>query len=89
MESSIKIAGINFIFNGLKYHETKVFPGCGDIYGCAIKRMSKNRYKVYIIVSWDAAELECNSLKESCAMVQRYYNKYGTFIPGAGEKESL
>ena len=89
MRSYVNIAGIQFIFEGLKIHQTKVFPGCGDVRATAIQRTSKNHYKVHIIVSWAAAVLDFGSIDAACEYLQDTYNRYGTFIPDVGEKGEL
>ena len=86
MRSFVKIAGIDFAFDGLAIMGQIIFPGCGKVYGAAIQRTSKNRYKAYVILSFHASVLDYTSIEAACNYIQDIYNEYGTFLPDVGEK---
>lgn len=86
MRSFVKIAGIDFAFDGLAIREQIIFPGCGKVYGAAIERTSKNRYKLHVITKVFAYVLDYTSIEQACEKLQDVYNRYGTFLPDVGEK---
>lgn len=84
MKSKLIIVGLEYEFECLDIGRTKVFPGAGHLVATAIRRTSKNRYQVYVILEYHADNVDKKSIGEAVAYLQKMYDKYGK-IPGAGD----
>lgn len=84
MKSKLRIAGVVFEFDGLEVGRSINFKGAGNIIATAIRRMSKNWYKGYLIMTHIALDVETRTMGEMVRYLQRMYDKYGT-IPFEGD----
>lgn len=84
MKSKLIIVGLTYEFECLEVGRTKVFPGAGHLVATAIRRTSKNRYQVYVILEYHADNIDKKSIGEAVEYLQRMYDKYGK-LPHVGD----
>lgn len=84
MKSKITIVGVAFEFEGLDIGRTQVFPGVWHIVASAIRRTSKNRYQIYLILKDHAYNVDKSTIGDAVAFLQKMYDKYGK-IPIDGD----
>ena len=84
MKYKLRIAGTIVEFNGLDIGRTVTFGGAGAIIATAIRRLSKNYYKAYLIMEHIALDVDKRTAGEIVEYLQRMYDKYGV-IPQLGD----
>lgn len=84
MKSKLIIVGLTYEFECLEVGRSKSFPGAGCIKATAIWRMSKNRYKVYVIMDQNVVDVASKTIVAAVEYLQRMYDKYGK-LPHVGD----
>lgn len=86
MRVEIKLAGIEYELNeSLRIDEGRGFAGSGCILASAIKRESKNAYRVYAILDDLVGVWKFPGMKKAVEFLERVYGEFGVF-PGMAKK---
>ena len=81
MRFSIIIGGIEYVRDSsLKVREAVTFCGAGHIRASAIKRDSKNRYKVTVISDRYVWVQLCATMTEAVKYLREQYSEFGTLL---------
>lgn len=84
MKIEITIGGITYVRDGgLKIGDAVTFCGSGSIRASAIRRYSKNRYKVTVISDSDVWTRAYGTVTESVKYLREQYGEQGTLLSGS------